>query len=148
MMSKELVGWFQDSTRYATYANRAAHMVPLAKLRHARRRQLRSSVFSTGCSANGLSRKLRAKAINTKNKSPDENFESKAPANARPNFTILPWAGERHMFGICQTVRTQNKETTTSVTTSGPNAIKAGMVAKAARHNKPPQRPPRRAPVM
>src|SRR5208282_3886817 len=92
-----------------------------------------------GCPGSGLNRKLSAKPTNAKNNSPDENFESKAPASTKPNSTTVPRVGERHMFGSCQTVSTQNSVTAMSVITSGPNAIKAGMVTKAERHSKPPQ---------
>src|SRR5208283_4476486 len=115
MIWNESVGWFQERTIYATYTNNAAQRVPSAILRHARRRQRRTSVFSTGCSVSGLNRILSAKPANVKNNSPDENFESKAPASARPNSTILPCVGERHIFGSCQTVSTQNSVTAMSV---------------------------------
>ena len=118
----------------------------MAMLRHARRRQRRSSAFSTGCSGSGLNRKLSATAANTKNNSPDENFESRAPASTRPNFTIVLGEGERHIFGSCQTVSTQNNVTAMSVITSGPKERNAGMVTKAERQIKPPQEVPSRAP--
>src|SRR5271154_5007518 len=118
----------------------------MAILRHARRRQRRSSAFSRGWSASGLNRKLNANAAKLKNNSPDENFESRAPASTRPNFTIVPCEGERHIFGSCQTVSTQNNVTAMSVITSGPKERKAGMVTKAERHSKPPQELPSRAP--
>src|ERR1700677_4347500 len=118
----------------------------MAILRHARRRQRRSSAFSTGCPGSGLNRKLNANPANTKNNSPDENFESRAPASTKPNFTTVPGDGERHIFGSCQTASTQNNVTAMSVITSGPKERKAGMVTKAERQSKPPQEPPSRAP--
>src|SRR5579864_2000233 len=146
MRLNESVGWCHENTRYTRYTNSAAQSVPLARLRQARQRQERRSAFSTGCSGNGRNRMLRATARNTKNKSPEENFESNAPANTNPNRATCARLGECHICGNCQTVSTKNSVTTMSVITSGPNAKKVGVDTYAARHNSPPQTPPSRDP--
>src|SRR6185437_16097826 len=90
---------------------------------------------------------LRATAGNTKNNNPEENFESRAPAKVSPKSIKAARPGDCHSFGICHTVKSQNRAITISVITSGPNARNAGVVAKNARHNSPPQSPPRRLPI-
>src|ERR1700746_980323 len=143
----ESVDWRHDRTRYTTYTNSAAQSVPLARLIHPRRRQERSSRLLVGCSASGIRRRLSANAGKTKNNNPEENFESSAPAKAKPTLMTSPREGLRHMFGSCHTVSTQNNVTARSVMTNGPKARKAGIVVYAARHSKPPQKPPSWVPM-
>src|SRR6185437_9654018 len=90
---------------------------------------------------------LRATAGNTKNNKPEENFESRAAAKASQKIINAALPGCCHSFGSCQTVSIQKRAITISVITSGPNARNAGVVAKHARHNSPPQSPPRRLPI-
>src|ERR1700687_3270837 len=111
------------------YTNEAAQSVAVARLRHARRRQVRRAALSVGCSGALRQRKLNAKATKTKNSSPEENFERKAPARASPNLRTVWREGERHISGSCQMTRTQNNAIAVSVITSGPNARNAGMLA-------------------
>src|SRR6266851_2131791 len=101
------------------YTNKAAQRVALARLRHARRRQVRRAALSVGCSGAPRQRKLSAKATKTKNNSPEENFERKAPARTSPNLRRPRREGEHHIPGSCQTARTQNKVIAVSVITSG-----------------------------
>ena len=65
----------------------------------------------------------------TTNNNPEENFDSSAPANVRPNRNTVLRLVERHISGNCQTVRTQNKAIAISVMTRGPKARNAGVVA-------------------
>src|SRR5713226_2041628 len=124
------------------YTNKAAQRVALARLRHARRRQVRRAALSVGCSGAPRQRKLSAKATKTKNNSPEENFERKAPARTSPNLRRPRREGEHHIPGSCQTARTQNKVIAVSVITSGPNARNVGVLAKTQRHNSPPRHLP------
>lgn len=113
----------------------------------ARRRQRFRAALSVGCSGSGRSRMLKATAGKTKKSSPEENFESNAPAKTSPNLTTSPPLGECHMAGNCQMVSSQNSVTTTSVITSGPKARNAGIVTYAIRHSRPPQAPPNCEPI-
>src|SRR5260370_20867804 len=128
------------------YTNKAAQRVAFARLRHARRRQVRRAALSVGCSGAPRQRKLSAKATKTKNNSPEENFERKAPARTSPNLRRPRREGEHHIPGSCQTARTQNKVIAVSVITSGPNARNDGVLAKTQKHNSPPPPSPRREP--
>src|SRR5579863_6531063 len=110
------------------YTNRAAQRVALARLRHACRRQARRAELSMGCSGTPRQRKLKARAANTKNNIPEENFDRNAPARMSPYLTTVPREGECHICGSCQMASTQNKVTATSVMTSGPKARNAGML--------------------
>src|SRR6266853_605403 len=111
------------------YTNKAAQKVAFARLRHARRRQARRAALSVGCSGTSCQRKRRAKATKTKNNNPEENFERKAPARASPNLRTVWREGEHHISGSCRMARTQNSAIAVSVSTSGPNARNAGMLA-------------------
>src|SRR6266852_6302044 len=111
------------------YTNKAAQRVALARLRHASRRQVRRAALSVGCSVTPRQRKLSAKTTKTKNNSPEENFERKAPARVSPNWRTVWREGERHISGSCQMARAQNKVAAISVTTSEPNARNVGMLA-------------------
>src|SRR5215469_14229021 len=96
-------------------------------LRRARLRHSFRSGLEAGCSGTGHRRKLKITARNTNSSSPEENFDSKAPANANENLKMLPGDGECHMSASDQTVRTQNRVMSMSVITRGPNARNGGI---------------------
>src|SRR5579863_1855556 len=100
------------------YTNRAAHRVAFSMFHQARRRQVRRASFSQGCSGTARQRRLRTKARNTKNNSPEENLERNAPARVSANLTTVAREGERHISGSCQTASTQNSVIAMSVITS------------------------------
>src|SRR5215471_6711659 len=96
-------------------------------LRRARLRHSLRSGFASGCSGTGHRRKLKITARNTNSSSPEENFDSKAPAKTNENLRMLPGEGECHISANNQTVRTQNRVMSMSVITSGPNARNGGI---------------------
>src|SRR5213078_3464661 len=119
-----------------------ASSVPFTRLQNLRRRHLRRSILSEGKSAVGRSLRLNMKARKQNNNSPDENFDSNAPANASPNFTTASRVGSRHMSARAHMASNEKSAIAISVSTRGPNVRNVGVVTYAARHNNPPHSPP------
>src|ERR1700722_20474228 len=107
--------------------------MPFVRLRNRKRRHARSSALPRACPGAGRQRRLRMNAAKQKNKSPAENLVSSAAPKGRPNRSIVPRDGDRHMSAKAHKVTTKNKVMAMSVRTKGPNARMTGMVEKAQR---------------
>ena len=87
------------------------------------------------------------KPTKAKSRTPDENFESRAPASARANSGIdLPFPPDSHIVANVHIVNTAKNVTAMSVTTSGPKARNTGMHANTQTQSSPPVLPPSRDP--
>src|SRR2546422_10585463 len=92
------------------------------------RRQARSSGLPAGVSGDARKRVLNAKAPKARNNSPEENFESRAPAKQMPKRAAFLRVGSCQRSANRHTVSKQNKVTAKSVRTSGPKTMNVGVL--------------------
>jgi hypothetical protein len=108
---------------------------------------MRRSILSRGKNSRGRTRRLKMNAAKQNNNNPAENFESRAPAKANPNFSTAARVGSRHISANAHRVSTEKNVMARSVSSSGPKTRNVGAVAYAARHSSRPHESPSFAPL-